>query len=115
MSIFQKAAFILALAVIHLGAAAQKISSEKVYQIATVEGALDFSAQHFTDEDIFNAKYCHELPKVRRPETVLCLDRFMEGIGNGSCGPTTLPKYKITPGQEYSYKFRIEAKADGFR
>ena len=81
----------------------------------TAEGALDFSAQHFTDEDIFNAKYCHELPKVRRPETVLCLDRFMEGIGNGSCGPTTLPKYKITPGQKYSYKFRIEANADGFR
>ncbi|MBR5177028.1 MAG: DUF4981 domain-containing protein [Bacteroidales bacterium] len=81
----------------------------------TAEGAFDFSAQHFTDEDIFDAKYFHELPKVRRPETVLCLDRFMEGIGNGSCGPTTLQKYKITPGQEYSYKFRIEANTDGFR
>ncbi len=54
MSIFQKAAFILALAVIHLGAAAQKISSEKVYQIATAEGlVLDNQASLTSETHIF--------------------------------------------------------------
>ena len=73
----------------------------------TAEGPLSFSALHYTDEDIFNAKYFHELEKVRRPEVVLCLDAFMDGIGNGSCGPSTLPEYRIKPGTEYSLKFRI--------
>ena len=73
------------------------------------EGSFGFSAQHFTDEDIFNAKYFHELDKVRRPEVVLGLDCFMDGLGNGSCGPGTLPEYSIVPGKEYSFKFRISS------
>ncbi len=72
------------------------------------EGSFEFSAQHFTDEDIFRAKYFHNLDKVRRNDVVLNLDCFMDGVGNGSCGPTTLTKYKIKPGQTYSYKFRIQ-------
>ena len=75
----------------------------------SAEAPLSFSAQHFTDEDIFRAKYFHNLDNVRRQEVVLNLDCFMDGIGNGSCGPGTLEKYKITPGQEYSFKFRVEA------
>ena len=75
----------------------------------SAEAPLSFSAQHFTDEDIFRAKYFHNLDNVRRQEVVLNLDCFMDGIGNGSCGPGTLEKYKITPGQDYSFKFRVEA------
>ncbi len=71
-------------------------------------GSFEFSAQHFTDEDIFRARYFHDLDKVRRPDVVLNLDCFMDGIGNGSCGPATLPQYKIKPGETYSYKFRIQ-------
>ena len=71
-------------------------------------GSFEFSAQHFTDEDIFRARYFHDLDKVRRPDVVLNLDCFMDGVGNGSCGPTTLPQYKIKPGETYSYKFRIQ-------
>ncbi|MBR5661280.1 MAG: DUF4981 domain-containing protein [Bacteroidales bacterium] len=72
------------------------------------EGSFEFSAQHFTDEDIFRARYFHNLDKVRHHGVVLNLDCFMEGIGNGSCGPATLPKYKIKPGETYSFKFRIQ-------
>ena len=71
-------------------------------------GSFEFSAQHFTDEDIFRARYFHDLDKVRRPDVVLNLDCFMDGVGNGSCGPTALPQYKIKPGETYSYKFRIQ-------
>lgn len=73
------------------------------------EGPLSFSAQHFTDEDIFRARYFHDLKRVRRSEVVLNLDSFMDGVGNGSCGPGTLPEYKIVPGTAYNLKFRIEA------
>ena len=76
------------------------------------DGDLSFSAQHFTDEDIFSAKYFHNLSKARRSEVALNLDCFMDGIGNGSCGPKTLDKYKIKPGETYSFKFRIEADRD---
>ena len=34
---------------------------------------------------------------------------IMDGVGNGSCGPGTLPEYKIVPGTAYNLKFRIEA------
>ncbi|MBR1926216.1 MAG: RICIN domain-containing protein [Bacteroidales bacterium] len=73
------------------------------------EAPLEFSAQHFTDEEIFSAKYFHNLDKVRRGEVVLSLDCFMDGLGNGSCGPGTLPEYRIKPGETYSFKFRIAA------
>ena len=82
----------------------------KAFKITSEGGGLSFSAQHFTDEDIFRAKYFHNLDKVRRSEVVLNLDCFMDGLGNGSCGPKTLDKYKITPGAKYSFKFRIESE-----
>jgi beta-galactosidase len=73
----------------------------------SAEGSFEFSALHFTDENVFRAKYFHDLEKVKRPDVVLNLDCYMDGIGNGSCGPGTLPEYKIKPGETYSYKFRI--------
>lgn len=73
----------------------------------TADGTFDFSAQHFTDEDLYRVKYGHDLDKVRRAEVVLNLDCRMAGVGNGSCGPDLLPQYRIAPGQEYRYRFRI--------
>ena len=72
-----------------------------------VDGTFDFSAQHFTDEDLYRVKYANDLDNVRRSEVVLNLDCVMGGIGNGSCGPGPLPKYLIEPGRTYSYRFRI--------
>jgi beta-galactosidase len=76
----------------------------------TADGTFDFSAQHFTDEDLYRVKYGHDLDKVRRSEVVLNLDCAMNGLGNGSCGPGPLPKYVIQPGREYGYKFRISSE-----
>jgi len=73
----------------------------------TAAGTFDFSAQHFTDMDLYRVKYGHDLDKVRRNEVVLNLDCAMNGLGNGSCGPGPLPKYIIQPGLEYGYRFRI--------
>ena len=73
----------------------------------TADESFDFSAQHFTDPDIFNVKYGNDLDKIRRPEVVLVLDCVMRGIGNGSCGPGPMRKYEIERNKDYSYKFRI--------
>ena len=72
----------------------------------TADGSFDFSALHYTDEDLFLVKYGNDLDKIRRSEVVLTLDCVQKGLGNGSCGPGPLPKYLIAPG-EYTYRFRI--------
>jgi len=79
---------------------------------ATGEGApatFDFSALHYTDKDLWNILYGHDLDKIRRQETVLNLDAIQKGIGNASCGPDTLPKYCIKPGTTYTLSFTIES------
>ena len=57
-----------------------------------------FSAQHYTDEDLWQTKYLHELKNIHRPEVVLHLDAAMRGIGNASCGPGPLRKYEMVKG-----------------
>jgi beta-galactosidase len=73
----------------------------------TADKSFDFSALHYTDEDLYLVKYANDLDKVRRSEVVLTLDCFQTGLGNGSCGPGPLPEYTLVPGQEYHYRFRI--------
>ncbi|MBE6222455.1 MAG: DUF4981 domain-containing protein [Bacteroidales bacterium] len=73
----------------------------------TADGTFDFSALHYTDEDLYLVKYANDLDQIRRSEVVLNLDCFQTGLGNGSCGPGPLPVYTLVPGQEYTYRFRI--------
>lgn len=73
----------------------------------TADGTFDFSAQHYTDRDLWRVTYGHDLDKVRRPEVVLNLDCIQRGLGNASCGPQPLPKYEIKRDTCYSYHFRI--------
>ena len=72
--------------------------------IRNVDGWLGFSAQHYTDEDLWKVKFRHELGQVRRSEVVLHLDAAMRGIGNGSCGPGPLDKYQL---REPSYQYGL--------
>ena len=76
-------------------------------RIATREGNLDFSALHYTDEDLWQTKYKHELAGIHRPEIILHLDAAMRGLGNQSCGPGPLEKYELRE-KNYSYGFVIE-------
>lgn len=74
----------------------------------TAARPIAFSALHYTDKDIWNAKYDHELDKVRRNEVILSLDAAQYGLGNASCGPGPLNQYRLQPDTEYSFTFRIE-------
>ena len=68
---------------------------------------FDFSALHYTDEDLYLVKYANDLDKIRWSEVVLNLDCIQNGLGNGSCGPGVIKAYQIAPGQDYGYRFRI--------
>ncbi len=63
-----------------------------------ISGAPTFegSASHFTAEDLFAARHTYDL-KPRR-ETILNLDVAQRGLGTASCGPDTLPEYRIKAG-----------------
>jgi beta-galactosidase len=79
----------------------------KGIRITSACDLFDFSAQHYTDRDLWNVVYGHDLPAIRKAETVLSLDAAMRGIGNGSCGPGPLQKYELETGKTYELSFVI--------
>lgn len=69
---------------------------------------MSFSALHFTDNEIWQAKHDFMLNEIRKPEVYLSLDCIQQGLGNASCGPLPLPEYMIPSNQLLGYSFRIE-------
>jgi beta-galactosidase len=69
---------------------------------------MNFSALHFTDQELWGLTYGHDKDNIRRAEVILSLDCIQRGIGNGSCGPGPRPQYEIQNNKDYSYSFRIE-------
>lgn len=62
---------------------------------------LHMRAGHHYDVDLERAPLASDLP--RRSTTELHLDVAVRGIGTGSCGPDTLPEYRVGPG---TYRWR---------
>jgi beta-galactosidase len=56
----------------------------------------EFSVSHYTAADLYAAR--SRLDLVRRPETIVHLDLWNRGLGTASCGPDTLPRYRIGAG-----------------
>lgn len=54
------------------------------------------SATHFRAADLAAAK--HDVELRPRPETIVHVDVAHRGLGTASCGPDTLPEYRIAPG-----------------
>ena len=73
----------------------------------TSSDTFDFSALHYTDKDLFEIKYGHALPDIRRAEVVLNIDCIQRGLGNASCGPGPRPNYEIQKNTVYQYAFRM--------
>jgi beta-galactosidase len=67
-------------------------------------GLLQFSASHFSSDDLFRAHHTNELEP--RPEVILNLDCMQRGLGSLSCGPDTLPRYRIRAGV-HRFGYRI--------
>ena len=51
------------------------------------------SALHYTAEDLAAAKHDGQL--VERPQTILSIDAKQNGLGNSSCGPDVMEKYRL--------------------
>jgi beta-galactosidase len=68
------------------------------------EPTINFSASHFTADDLFRA--LHPTDLVARAETILNLDFAQRGLGTATCGPDTLPVYQIR-GREHRFAYRI--------
>lgn len=73
------------------------------------EDTLEFSAGHYTADDLFSSYHTNELIDKKRPETIVTIDHKQRGLGTGSCGPQTLAKYCIEPGV---YRFRYAIKVE---
>lgn len=58
--------------------------------------SLEMSAHHYTANDLDGATHTPEIPW--RAEVVWNLDGRQAGLGNGSCGPGTLPAYTLAAG-----------------
>ncbi len=74
--------------------------------IARGEPLLEFSASHFTDNDLYDSFHTHELKP--RPEVILNIDTVMRGLGTASCGPDTLEQYKIMQ-RQFEFVYRLQA------
>lgn len=67
---------------------------------------LEFSVSHFTADDLFKARHTTDL--TPRKEVIVNIDYAQRGLGTASCGPDTLPQYRIEPGN-YELTYRITA------
>ncbi|GAA4785081.1 glycoside hydrolase family 2 TIM barrel-domain containing protein [Olivibacter ginsenosidimutans] len=61
--------------------------------VIVADDKMGFSTLPYTEQDIRRAKHPFELQK--RPETIVNFDYAQRGLGNGSCGPITLPQYEV--------------------
>jgi beta-galactosidase len=69
------------------------------------EDLMECSASHFTANDLFKAFHTNELEP--RKEVIVNLDYRQRGLGGSSCGPDTLPEYRIEPGiYQFNYLMR---------
>lgn len=74
----------------------------------STDGKMNFSALHFSDEDLWKAGHDFNLEKIRKQQIYLNLDCIQQGLGNASCGPLPLEKYMIPENTPLSFSFRIE-------
>jgi len=66
------------------------------------------SVTHHRAADL--AAATHDVELVPCPETVVHIDAAHRGLGTASCGPDTLPAYRLQPGT-YRWSWRIETLA----
>ena len=65
---------------------------------------INFSAHHYTADDLFQARRAFNL--VRREEIILHLDLRQRGLGGASCGPEPLPEHEVRP-DEFAFSIRL--------
>jgi len=67
--------------------------------------AFNFSAHHYTTEDLQNAR--HTIDLVEKDFIVLNLDYQQQGLGTASCGPGVLDKYQLK-NDDFNFSMRLK-------
>lgn len=78
--------------------------------LVTACSHMSATALHFTAEDLAYAGHTNKL--IPRQEVILSLDYRQTGLGNRSCGPETLEKYKLYP-DPARFKFNLSFCSSG--
>jgi len=65
------------------------------FRLAT-DRPCQVSATHYRAADL--ATVLHDVELKPRPETIVHVDVAHRGLGTASCGPDTLPEYRVAPG-----------------
>jgi beta-galactosidase len=68
-----------------------------------------FSARHLSDDDLFVAAHTTDL--TSREEIFVNIDGAHRGLGTGSCGPDTLPQYRLLE-SDYRFAYSLRVAAD---
>jgi beta-galactosidase len=66
---------------------------------------FEFSASHYTDAELMRTRHAKDLSVA--PTIQLHLDTKQRGVGTGSCGPDTLPQYRLAAG---TYRFQLRVR-----
>lgn len=66
---------------------------------------MEFGALHYSASEL-NSK-AHPYQLTRSDQIYLTLDYMQTGVGNGSCGPTMLEKYKVNSNKQYTFTYRM--------
>lgn len=59
---------------------------------------LSFHVSRYKDAEIFSARHINELTPTSANPVYIRLDTAQRGLGTGSCGPQTLPRYQVNGG-----------------
>jgi beta-galactosidase len=73
----------------------------------TAKDGLAFSALHYSDKALWENTHEFSLIDIKKTQTYLNLDCVQEGVGNSTCGPITLEKYRVPESKTVSYSFVI--------
>ncbi|KAI2636654.1 glycoside hydrolase family 2 protein [Xylaria nigripes] len=71
------------------------------------EGA-SFNVMPYTTRDIDECTHPHELRARKREDHIVRLDWFHHGLGTGSYGPPTLPKYQLRTNRDFDVELLLD-------
>lgn len=93
----------------HMGTSYLALSSDHTTLELSAERPLEFSALHYTVEELDKKQHAFELQPSGTTELLLCYKN--RGVGSGSCGPALSERYCVTDKViDYSFTLKLGDK-----
>jgi beta-galactosidase/beta-glucuronidase len=78
---------------------------QKTALLIAAADSVEASALHFTPEEMDAVIHPYQL--TPRSDTVVSINYGSAGTGGGTCGPATLPAYRVLNNQAYTWQFTL--------